>query len=114
MFRLPKRPVDRTSSCFKAVFRLERPWNEQIEWFVQACAAENLPVQRGYPALHTIPWVREQQARDLVACVGEYPISADLSDRTFNIATGPGISLELADQIAAGVMKVEASLAEMV
>jgi perosamine synthetase len=119
VFELPQRPKQRTGSAFKGLFRIAAEWLPRIDWFLRACTAENLPVQRGYPALHTIPWIanRDRRAWNLPAnsqarapSMQDLRTSADLSARTFNIATGPGLSLSDAEQIAEGVAKVGQAL----
>ena len=114
---IPRLPVGSVSGAFKTPLRLTPGSAEKIEWFVEACAAENLPVQRGYPALHRIPWIQERQhrawnLRQPAALPGDdacLPVSTDLHRRTINVGTGPGIDAQLAERIAHGIRKVSES-----
>jgi perosamine synthetase len=111
---VPKLAGGFVSGSFKTPMLLTRANAQKLEWFVEACAAENLPVQKGYPALHRIPWIRERRHRawDLQPTAvspgddDQLPVATDLHLRTINISTGPNIDLHLAGQIARGIHKV--------
>ena len=114
--QVPHVPEERQSGAFKTPVRLVHRHRERIDWFVAACAAENLPVQRGYPALHEIEWIRERRHRAWSLLenaslrqsylASEAPTATDLHERTFAIGTGPGITTADAERIAEGIVKV--------
>lgn len=111
---VPLLPVSHVSGAFKTPIRLTLKNAEKIDWFVDACSAENLPVQRGYPALHKIHWIQERQHRAWAQQKAptppgddiSLPVSTDLHMRTLNISTGPGIDEKLSERIALGIRKV--------
>lgn len=111
---VPLVPENCLSGAFKTPICLTRENTEKVDWFVEACIAENLPVQRGYPALHRIPWIQARQhraweiSREVIGLGDDniLPVSTNLHERTINIATGPGIDRGLAEQIAIGILKV--------
>ena len=104
----------RVSGAFKTPIRVTRKNANRLGRFIEACQAENLPVQLGYPALHRIEWIARRRHRAWAMYSGarspgddaSLPVATDLHERTFNVATGPGFELETARLVARGIRKV--------
>ncbi len=111
-------PRNVVTGAFKTPFRIERPFRDRVSEFLAACEAENIPIQKGYPALHNIDWIRSRshrawQLRENAKIRPSYdgtrvPVADDLCGRTLSLGTGPGISVEDAHDIAALVRDLAA------
>ena len=109
-------PPGFVSGAFKTPFRVSQSNRHQVEAFLQACSAENIPMQKGYPALHNIEWIRNQSHRawshemnrdiQVDYSSDKLPVASDLCGRTLSLGTGPGITEEDALEIALTVRDV--------
>ncbi len=109
-------PTGVVSGAFKTPFRVTRNLRHRVKDFLRACGAENVPIQKGYPALHNIEWIRNRSHRawtheenhkiQVDYSPDRVPVASDICGRTLSLGTGPGISVEDAREIALTVRDV--------
>ena len=113
-------PPSIISGAFKTPFRVSQKLKHRTNDFLKACQAENLPIQKGYPALHNIEWIHNRHHRawnldenkdiQINYSSDNLPVASDLCGRTLSLGTGPGITIEDAQEIALTVREVAISV----
>ncbi|MCL6449894.1 MAG: DegT/DnrJ/EryC1/StrS family aminotransferase [Acetobacteraceae bacterium] len=112
---LLKEPEGYTFIYFKFPFKLPRSLESAVPWFEAAVSAENVVVERSYPCLYQVPWIRRKEysawqltenGRDIVYRDGDCPVAEDTCGRLLAACTGPGIDEPEIHQTVDAILKV--------
>lgn len=100
---------------FKFPFKIPKEYAKAAQWFDKAIRAENVMVERSYPYLHSIPWIKNKEysawdlvenGRERVYRDGDCPTAEDVCTRLFAASSGPGISNGEVKDTAEAILKV--------